>query len=119
MAYVRSGQGLLEPEQFKFKSGDACLTNSSRKITENIQEDIIWSVTLVGRVKNKGHINDGGDDNEGGVGVVTTRSTSFPERRTRGLPSPSSQTSQDMGIPSLLHMPLYVMNYLKMTAQML
>lgn len=75
-----------------------CLTNSSRKITENIQEDIIWSVTLFGRVKKKGNINDGGDDNEGGAGVVTTLSTSFPERRTRGhLPSPSSQTSQDMG----------------------
>lgn len=63
----------------------------------NTHEDIIGSVTLVGRVKSP--------DNEGGVGVVTTHSNSIPERRIRGhLPSPSSQVSQDMSntIPAYL-----------------
>ena len=72
------------------------MTNSSRKITPHDKEDIIGSIALFGRVKKKGNINNGVDDNESGVGVVTALSTSFPERRTRG-PSPSSQTFQDMG----------------------
>lgn len=73
-----------------------CLINSSRKITPHDQEDIIGSITLFGRVKKKGHINGGGGDDEGGIGVVTAHSNSIPERIRGHLPSPSSQTSQDM-----------------------
>ena len=63
----------------------------------NEHEDIIiGTITLFGRVKKKENINGGGDDNEGGVGVVTAHSNSIPERIRGHLPSPSSQTFQDM-----------------------
>lgn len=71
-------------------AGSGTIQLQVKRCSNKHQEDIIGSITLFGRVKKK-VIDD--DKSEGRI----TCPTSFPEWRIRGhLPSPASQTTQDM-----------------------